>query len=50
MAIVTRIPVLSLEILMSYSKAKALTVQKVLARLKFFKNGQTPRLRSQGKT
>ena len=44
------IPVLSLEILMGFSKALALTVQKLLARLKFStKMGQTPRSRSQGK-
>ena len=43
------IRVLSLEILMWYSKALALSVQKLLARLKFSnKMGQTPRSRSQG--
>ena len=41
--------ILSQEMLMCNTKALALTVQKLLARLMFSKIGQTPRSRSQGK-
>ena len=41
--------VLSQEILMWNIKALALTVQKLLARLKFSKNGSNYKVRSQGK-
>ena len=41
--------ILSLGIFMGNIKPLALTVQKLLGRLKYLKMGQTPRSRSQGK-